>query len=484
MIERLKPYPAMKNSGVPWLGEVPAHWDVRKLGNWLGLNQITLPEDTTPDYTFAYLDIGSVGTGRLNAKPEKMRFGDSPSRARRVVRPGDTIVSTVRTYLKSVWHAEHANAALIASTGFAVLTPKSGTFPKFASYLCQCEPFTNRVTAESVGIAYPAIAESRLRALHLCVPPLCEQTAIVRFLDHADRRIRCYIRAKQKLIALLEEQKQAIIHQAVTGQIDVRTGQPYPAYKPSGVSWLGDVPAHWEVRKLGQIARVFNGATPNRVQSAYWKNGTVPWLNSSKVNERVVVKPSELVTQQAVQECSISLVPSGSVILGLVGQGRTRGMSALLGIETTISQNLAAIVPTTVANGKFLHHLLTALYRYIRELGRGGNQEALNCDLVSRLRLPFPPLADQIEMVRCLAGAISRLTASIEKVSQEAELLREYRTRLISDVVCGKVDVSDAVAGLPKVDPLASEDEQCGTVNPDVELEFVEVHNSLEDANA
>ena len=91
------------------------------------------------------------------------------------------------------------------------------------------------------------------------LPPLPEQTAIVRFLDHADRRIQRYIRAKQKLIGLLEEQKQAIIHQAVTGQIDVRTSQPYPAYKPSGVEWLGDVPAHWEVRRVKQVSRVQGG---------------------------------------------------------------------------------------------------------------------------------------------------------------------------------------------------------------------------------
>ena len=231
----LKPYPAYKPSGAEWLGDVPANWEVRRLKSWLEMNQATLPENTKPDYRFDYLEIGAVGTGRLTAKPEKIQFGVSPSRARRVVRSGDTIVSTVRTYLKAVWHAEDANADLIVSTGFAVLTPKPETSPKFVSYVCQSDPFINRVTAESVGITYPAIAETRLGTFDVCVPPHPEQTAIVRFLNHADRRIRRYIRAKQKLIALLEEQKQAIIHQAVTcGQIDVHTGQPYPAYKPTG----------------------------------------------------------------------------------------------------------------------------------------------------------------------------------------------------------------------------------------------------------
>ena len=229
-IGELKPYPAMKNSDVPYVGEVPTHWDVRKLKHWLLVNRATLPEDTDPDYRFDYLDIGSVGTGCLVTPPERIRFADSPSRARRVVRQGDTIVSTVRTYLKAVWHAEEAKPDQIASTGFAVLTPRSSTCPKFVSYLCQSQPFTDRVTADSVGVAYPAIAETKLAAFEVPVPPLSEQNAIVTFLDDADSRIDRYIHAKKKLISPLEEEKGGLIREyrtrliadVVTGKLDVR----------------------------------------------------------------------------------------------------------------------------------------------------------------------------------------------------------------------------------------------------------------------
>ena len=176
----LKLYPELRDSGVQWLGAVPAHWDVRRIKSWLGVNELVLSEDTDPEYTFDYLDIGSVETGRLTAEPERIRFGDSPSRARRVVRSGDTIISTVRTYLKAVWHAEDAGTELIASTGFAVLTPRRGTLPRFVSYVCQSDSFTNRVTADSVGIAYPAIAETRLGTFKVGVPPSSEQAAIIR----------------------------------------------------------------------------------------------------------------------------------------------------------------------------------------------------------------------------------------------------------------------------------------------------------------
>ena len=251
----LRPYPAYRDSGVEWLGKVPAHWEVRRLKESLGVNLAVLPEDTEPDYEFHYIDIGSVGTGRLVSDPKTLRFETAPSRARRVVQRGDTLVSTVRTYLKAVWHAEEDVRDFIASTGFAVLTPRSWILPKLVSYACRSEQFTSRVTAESVGVVYPAIAEARLAsALRLCIPPLPEQRAIVRFLDAADRRIRRYIRAKERLVELLEERKRALIHEAVTGRIDVRTGQPYPAYKDSGVEWLGKVPEHWRVVQLGRIA--------------------------------------------------------------------------------------------------------------------------------------------------------------------------------------------------------------------------------------
>ena len=229
MFANLEPYPMMKNSGVGLLGKVPGHWEVQRLKTWLGISKVTLPEDTHEEYTFYYLDIGSVATGRLIVRPEPMRFGNSPSRARRVVNDGDTIVSTVRTYLKAIWHAEHPHADLIASTGFAVLTPQRDTFPKFVSYFCQSDSFADQVVSESVGIAYPVISETKLRSLKVCVPPFSEQTAIVRFLDHADRRIWRYIRAKERLIGssirergLMHEYRTRLIADVVTGKLDVR----------------------------------------------------------------------------------------------------------------------------------------------------------------------------------------------------------------------------------------------------------------------
>ncbi|MGB4417415.1 MAG: restriction endonuclease subunit S, partial [bacterium] len=137
MIRNLTAYPAYKDSGVPWLGRVPEHWELKPLKRWVRINESNLPETTPADYEFKYIDIGTVGTGFLIREPQQMRFGGAPSRARRVLRRGDTIVSTVRTYLKAVYHVARDANALVCSTGFVVLTAGPGTHPKYVSYLAK-----------------------------------------------------------------------------------------------------------------------------------------------------------------------------------------------------------------------------------------------------------------------------------------------------------------------------------------------------------
>src|SRR5205085_5998412 len=125
----------------------------------------------------------------------------------------------------------------------------------------------------------------------------------------------------------------------------------------------------------------------SRSQPAYWEGGTAPWLASGKVNDYIVTAANQFVTERALRECSLLLALAGAVILGLVGQGKTRGLSALLDIDAYINQNLAAIVPRSGLTGRYLHHFLTAFYQPLRELGRGGNQEALNCEIVGRFQI-------------------------------------------------------------------------------------------------
>ena len=314
------PYPDYKPSGVEWLGDVPTHWNVNKLGQ-LGIfskgnggNKEDAKDNGVPCVRYGDLYTSHnffIESSRSYVSPEKasdytsIQFGDVLFAG-----SGETIDEIGKSAVNLI------RSSACCGGDVVLFRSNRKVSARFMGYATDCAPATLQKARMGRGITVMHIYAAELKNLIVALPPLPEQTAIARFLDHMDRRIQKHIRAKEKLIALLDEYKQALIHQAVTGQIDVRTGRPYKEYKESGVEWLGRVPAHWRITRLGRLAAVFNGATPSRLRTAYWENGTVPWLNSSKVNDGVVVEPSEFVTQRALDECAISLVSSGRLFSG------------------------------------------------------------------------------------------------------------------------------------------------------------------------
>jgi len=213
----------MTDSGDSWLGEVPESWVVKPLKRWVAINARDLPESTGPGFAFRYLDIGSVGTGYLVEQPEIMRFAQAPSRARRILRNGDTIISTVRTYLKAVYFVSDEVDDLVASTGFAVLSPGPAVVPEFLSFVIQSNAFIDRVTAHSVGIAYPAIAETRLGAFHVALPPSeAEQQILLDHIKHETRELDVAIQSTRRELELIHEYRTRLISDVVKGKVDVR----------------------------------------------------------------------------------------------------------------------------------------------------------------------------------------------------------------------------------------------------------------------
>lgn len=219
----LDPKVKLKPSGVEWIGDIPEHWEVAPLKHLASINARVLPESTDENYTFKYFDISSVGTGRLTAEPGTLRFGQAPSRARRILQRGDTILSTVRTYLKAVYYVSDAVEDWIASTGFAALTPKKEMFPPFLGLLIQSDNFINRVIRESIGVAYPAIAETKLGTIHLAYPvSFDEQQAILEHIANSSMAIDQAITRAQREIDLMRKYRTRLISDVVLGQVDVR----------------------------------------------------------------------------------------------------------------------------------------------------------------------------------------------------------------------------------------------------------------------
>lgn len=222
----LDPTVPMKDSGVEWLGMVPEGWEVKRLKYIVTCNDETLPETTDEDYSFQYVDISSVSLIEGIQCMESMTFGKAPSRARRIARKGDCIVSTVRTYLKAIAPIMFDIENLIVSTGFAVIRPSDEMAPDFVKYYVQSTGFIDDVCAKSVGVSYPAINPSTLVCIYCAFPPLPEQQAIADYLESQCPAMDSQRKNLEKSIELLREYRASLITHAVTGKIDVRDAAP------------------------------------------------------------------------------------------------------------------------------------------------------------------------------------------------------------------------------------------------------------------
>ncbi len=253
-----------------------ATWTAKPLKHACGMNRETLGEETRSEWEMQYLDIGAVDSAGNVATLETFTFANAPSRARRRVRNGDTVISTVRTYLKAIAHFEQPPENLIASTGFAVLSPTDKLDSRFLWRAVQDHGFVSQVVANSEGVGYPAIAPTRLAGLPISFPSFAEQRRIAGHLDEATGKIDRLMALRRRQMELLREQRAALIQQAVTGHLDCggtpplssdatcRAGKSadmsaHSKFKDSGLPWLGQIPRHWEVKRLKFLARFKSG---------------------------------------------------------------------------------------------------------------------------------------------------------------------------------------------------------------------------------
>lgn len=453
VITTLKSYPAYKDPGVPWLGQVPEHWEVVPLKRLAWFK------------SGAGFPVHHQGDASAEIPFFKVSDMNIPGNEKYLRVCANTVSTTVAQGLGATVFP--AGTIVFPKVGGALLTNKR----RIAANQCCIDNNMMACVARNgnreflfLVMSYidlgqfaqpgpvPAISEGEVREIRVALPSAAEQTAIVRFLDWADRRIRRYIRAKQKLIKLLEEYKQALIHQAVTGKIDVRTGQPYPVYKPSGVEWLGQVPAHWEVRRLGVVTQILNGATPLSSRPEYW-DGDIVWVTPDdlgKLKDRYIDNSSRRITQEGYNACGTTLAPAGSIVLS------TRapiGHLGILRVAACVNQGCRLLVPQAATASEFLYHVLVAARPSLEVLGQGSTFMELSRSKLSIFPIPFPPLLEQTAIAEYLDAQTAKLDAVIAAARREIDLLREYRTRLIADVVTGKVDVREVAARLPEEPP-------------------------------
>ncbi len=291
------------------------------------------------------------------------------------------------------------------------------------------------------GMGIPHVDSDFLQNLRLLKPDLSIQRRISSYLDRETARIDSLVSEKEQMLALMEEKRAALISQAIT-----RGLAPNVSLKPSGIDWLGSTPAHWDVMPIKYVAFVGNGSTPAVDNVDFWDNTGFPWLNSSVVNADYVREPSRRVTAKALKDCHLPIVSPPAVLIGITGQGKTRGMASVLMIEATINQHLAFIKPrNTRISAEYLRYVLLRAYSYLRSdsEGSGSTKGAITCEQLASFRIPLPPEEEQFHIVRQIQES-ERIMASIQnELKSSVRLLQERRTALITAAVTGQLTLEE-----------------------------------------
>ena len=439
-------YPTYKRSGVEWLGEVPEHWGVKPLKTIASINDEVLPESLSPDYEIEYVDIGSVSLANGIEKTEAMPFGDAPSRARRIPRDGDVLVSTVRTYLKAIAPVVNPPSNLVASTGFAVVRPRHELEPGFLKYALQEEHFIQQVISRSTGVSYPAINASDVAKISLNLPGSSEQLAIATFLDHETAKIDALIAEQQRLIELLQEKRQAVISHAVTKGLN-----PDAPMKNSGVEWLGEVPEHWRNFRLKALFALKHGYAFDGSQ--FSEEGEYALMTPGnfietggfrrKDPEKYYVgsdMPSEFILQGGEMLIAMTEQAPGLVGTALIApEGEHYLHNQRLGLVTRLK---AEELDTS-----FLYWLMNSpvLKAKVGVTAAGQKVRHTSPQKILDNEICLPPLEEQRIIAQALFEANERCIKLTENACTSIQLLVERRSALISAAVTGQIDVQGLV---------------------------------------
>lgn len=445
-MSQYKPYPAYKDSGVEWLGQVPEHWDVLPLRAVASVNDDEREASSDLDEKIRYVDISTVSLEAGIGEPAVIPVQEAPSRAQRKAKVGDVVLSTVRTYLRAIGQVHKEHEDCIFSTGFSVIRAGTKLNPSFLYASILSEPFLAEIEANSKGVSYPAINASEVMFFKLPLPPKAEQEHIATVLAKETTRIDALVAKKTRFIELLREKRQALITHAVTKGLD-----PNVKMKDSGVEWLGEVPEHWEIKKIKRIiSSISQGWSPEcdpRVpDSDEWGVLKVGCVNGGSFN------PAESKTLPLIFEPKPDLaINQGDV---LVSRANTR---ELVGSCAVIEKNYPKLMlcdklyrlltnPKKVTP-EFLAKLIYVHGRRAVEIEANGASSSMvniSQSVILDLIISLPSIFEQNKITNRIQSSSLKIDEVIKKTTRSIELLKERRSALITAAVTGQIDLREA----------------------------------------
>ncbi|MDR8371825.1 restriction endonuclease subunit S [Pseudomonas lactis] len=438
-------YPAYKDSGVEWLGEVPQNWSVYSLKRTVdGCVNGLWGDEPDGENDIAVIRVADFERSFSTVGLDKLTYRSITRKERqsRLIKSGDLLIEKSgggeKTLVGCVVLFTHEFDA-ITSNFVARMRPLAEFDSQFL-----CYAFGNLYHGR---VNYPSVkqvtgiqnldAESYLQE-RFCFPARVEQTQIARFLDHETARIDALIEEQQRLIELLKEKRQAVISHAVTKGLD-----PKVPMKHSGVEWLGEVPAHWVVRKLKNLVSVRGGSTPSKEVERYWE-GDIPWVSPKDMKSERISDSIDHVSDSAIKDGGLNMVKGGAILIVVRGMILIHSVPvAITDVDVTINQDMKAMTPCAELSSDYLSLLLQgvrdAVFQYIDSSAHGTRK--LEWERFELINLPVPSHSEQNSIVSSIEMQKRAIDDLTEQAASAITLMKERRSALISAAVTGKIDV-------------------------------------------
>jgi len=433
-------YPSYKHSGVEWLGDVPLDWQVRRLRELISLVN-GYPFDAgrfSPDDGLPLIRIRD-----LNAQEAAVRFDGDVVEAV-LVSDKDLLIGMDGDFNVGRWLGQ----------GPALLNQRVCCLRGDANILRMLEhtlPIPLRLINDlTYATTVKHLSSRQVLDIRVALPPTeSGLTSLIEFLDRETTNIDALIEEQQRLVALLKEKRQAVICHAVTNGLNADAPM-----KDSGIEWLGQVPAHWGVRKLTAVARLESGHTPSRQRPEYWveEECVIPWFTLADVNQlRSGRSPRVLATTQHISEIGMAnsaarLLPAGTIILSRTA---SVGFAGIIDIDLAVSQDFAAWICGSELCAEFLLIVLQAMRQEFARLMMGSTHQTIYMPDIEAFRIPLPPFAEQVKIAAEVQTSLASLDALDDACEANISLLRERRAALISAAVTGKIDVRQSAKVQP-----------------------------------
>lgn len=453
----LKPYPKYKDSGVEWLGNIPEGWNLlpnRKL--FIEIKKSGYPDE---DLLSVTISKGVIKQSDLLSSSSKKDSSNEDKSKYKLVEPRDIAYNKMRAWQGAIGESKYRG---IVSPAYIVVRPLQKNNAKYFHYLFRTLAFTAEAERWSYGITSDqwSLRPEHFKMIYCTVPPISEQNGIVKFLDIFNTQIRKYISQKQKLVKLLNEQKQAIINQAVTRGLD-----PNVRLKPSGVDWLGDIPEHWEVKRLKFLAQNITEQKFSKTSEDVYiaLDQIESWTGNISVPKETIDFESQVKHFYAGDILFCKLRP----YLAKVCRPEQNGVC--------VSELLVLRPDTFHIFPKFFEQKLRSfeIIDIINSSTFGAKMPRADWLFIGNLSISYPDsIEEQEKIVEYIEKNTENISFTIEQNQKQIDLMKEYRTRLISDVVTGKIDVRDIK--LPEIIENIREEDIIEEEEPEENMEIIE----------